>query len=232
MGTTTLNSVPFNLPVAPDRFAAEVAVEVDTQTPQDEEDLTELENHAHAAHVLLSSDAMRYLARQAKPALRLELLDKVIAAAKIAFPSDDGWVVVNLSRMEHLVTEVSTPETNSESIASVLAASPQESMKAGSLAEAIVLGNVAAAYELIENRPMIALADAAADFDAVYRARLGEQVVISDLLRTQTIKLHVEQIRAAILALAGALDGTYTDEVSAVKMAILKAVKLLNQTKD
>jgi len=195
---------------------------------ESEEDLTELENHAHAAHVLLSSDAMRYLAGQTDAAQQLSLLDKVIAAAKIAFPSDDGWVVVNLSRMEHLISEVSAPEASNASVASVLAANTTEPMKAGSLAEAIVLGNVAAAYQLIENRPMIALADAAADFDAVYRARLGEQVTISDLLRQESTKLSVIQIRAAILALTSALDGTYTDEVSAVKMAILKAVKALD----
>lgn len=171
---------------------------------------------------------MRYLASQSEPKKQFQLLDKVIAAAKIAFPSDDDWVVVNLSRMEHLISEVSAPETNSESVASVLAANPIEAMKAGSLAEAIVLSNVAAAYQLIENRPMIALADAAADFDAVYRARLGEAVTISDLLRAQTAKHSVAQIRAVILALTSSLDGTYTDEASAVKMAILKAVKVLD----
>ncbi len=214
--------------MATDAFATEPIEELDTVVPQSEDDLTELENHAHASHVLLSSDAMRYLAAQTEPVKQLELLDQVIAASKLAFPSDDGWVVVNLSRMEHLITEVSAPETSTEPVAAVLAANPTEPMKAGSLAEAIVLGNVAAAYELIENRPMIALADAAADFDAVYRARLGEQVSMSDLLRAETVKLSITQIRAAILALTSALDGTYTDEISAVKMAILKAVKALD----
>ena len=95
----------------------------------------------------------------------------------------------------------------------------------GSLAEAIVTGNVVAAYEMIGSRPMFALADAAADLDAVYRARRGETVAVSDMLRSEAGKLSDEQIKNMISALTGAIDGTYTDEASAVKMAIMKAVK-------
>ena len=86
-------------------------------------------------------------------------------------------------------------------------------------------GNVVAAYEMIGHRPMFALADAAADLDALVRSRRGETVHISDMLAHETAKLGDEKIKNMIAALTGALDGTYTDEASAVKMAIMKAVK-------
>ena len=81
----------------------------------------------------------------------------------------------------------------------------------GSLAEAIVTGNVIAAYEMIGHRPMFALADAASDLDSVYRARKGAKVgVISDLLKSESEKLSDDQIMTMIQALTGALDGVYT----------------------
>jgi len=97
----------------------------------------------------------------------------------------------------------------------------------GSLAEAIVGGNVLAAYELIGHRPMFALADAAADLDAVYRIRRGGNAVASELLMKSTASLTDAQILAMIEALTGALDGTYNDEASAVKMSIMKAIKVV-----
>lgn len=198
---------------------ADEAVETD-EDPFQEENLTELENHAHRNHALLSSDAMRYLAHGIPSDEQISTLDSVIAAAQKTYPSEDGWVVINLSRMEQLLAE-----TAQESVAAVLAATPVAPVTAGSLAEAILSGNVVAAYEMIEHRPMVALADAAADIDAIYRSRKGEEVSVSDLLITQARALSTEQLEAAIVALTSALDGTYTDEASAVKMAIMKAVK-------
>jgi hypothetical protein len=73
---------------------------------------------------------------------------------------------------------------------------------------------------------MVALADAAADLDALYRIRKGADAQVSDLLETETTNLADEQIADMIAALTGALDGTYSDEAAAVKMAIMKAVKV------
>ncbi len=95
----------------------------------------------------------------------------------------------------------------------------------GSLAEAIVTGNVVAAYQMIGNRPMFALADAAADLDAIYRQRRGIEAQASDMLIAETKNLTDEKIKNIIDSLTGALDGTYTDEASAVKMVIMKALK-------
>jgi hypothetical protein len=78
---------------------------------------------------------------------------------------------------------------------------------------------------MIGNRPMFALADAAADLDALYRNRRGGTEIVSDLLTKEAENLSEIQIKNMIDALTGALDGIYTDEASAVKMAIMKAVK-------
>ena len=74
---------------------------------------------------------------------------------------------------------------------------------------------------------MFALADAAADLDAVYRIRRGAKATASELLMKGTAEFTDEQILETIEALTGALDGTYTDEASAVKMSIMKAIKVV-----
>ena len=49
----------------------------------------------------------------------------------------------------------------------------------------------------------------------------------SELLMKSTASLTDAQILAMIEALTGALDGTYTDEGAAVKMSIMKAIKVV-----
>lgn len=177
-----------------------------------------IENRAHEQKALLSSDAIRHFVAHTEGTLeRDEVLDEVIAKAKGKFPLEDGWIVINEARMRELC-EVKTVATTSFTPAIV----PEGS---SSLAEAIVTGNIVAAYEMIGNRPMFALADAAADLDSVVRNRRGEDNKISDLLALETAKLSDQKIKNMIAALTSALDGTYTDEASAVKMAIMKAVK-------
>lgn len=176
-----------------------------------------LENRAHSQKALLSSDAIEYFLSSTEGAVdRDETLDQVIATAKTQYPLEDGWVVINQARMQSLCEDCEAP------IVSQFDTLPTG---AGSLAEAIATGNVVAAYDMIGSRPMFALADAAADFDAVVRNRKGGAVQVSNLLKTETDRLTDEQIKNIVTALTGALDGTYTDEASAVKMAIMKAVK-------
>lgn len=182
-----------------------------------DEVVTELENRAHAQKALLSSDAITYFMRSTEGALdRNEALDTVITDAKKDYPLEDGWIVINQVRMEQLLD--ATPKQSPEVGASLPAGT-------GSLAEAIVTGNVVAAYDMIGNRPMFALAEAAADLDSVVRNRKGDTSPISDLLKKETENISDEQLQTMISALTGAIDGTYSDEASAVKMAIMKAVK-------
>jgi hypothetical protein len=188
-----------------------------------DEVVTTLENRAHAQMALLSSDAIRhFISTTAGTVERNEALDAVIAEAKSSYPLEDGWIVINEARMQSLCDVCQVNEVASHEAPYVPAVVPTGS---SSLAEAIVTGNVVAAYEMIGNRPMFALADAASDLDAVVRARRGEHVHVSELLKAEATKLGDEKIKNMIIALTGALDGTYTDEASAVKMAIMKAVK-------
>lgn len=63
-------------------------------------DLELLENRAHDAHVLMSTDALHFIMAQTPDQTeRINLLDMVVNAAKANFPKEDGWVVVNKERI-------------------------------------------------------------------------------------------------------------------------------------
>ena len=228
----TASTLPANLPtggaVVGYANAALAETKVSTNVHNiDDAEMTAIENQAHAERILLSSDAIRhFIATTNNVAERTDALNQVIIAAKAQFPAEDGWIVLNEKRMQELclVCAVNAKQTSAASY--IPAVIPEGS---GSLAEAIVGGNVLAAYELIGHRPMFALADAAADLDAVYRIRRGGNAVASELLMKSTASLTDAQVLAMIEALTGALDGTYNDEASAVKMSIMKAIKVVAQ---
>jgi uncharacterized repeat protein (TIGR01451 family) len=218
-------AAPLNLPTRPvigyENALIEPEVVVNPHQVNDAV-VTELEDRAHAQKALLSSDAIRHFIGTTDGSVnRHETLDGIITEAKKTYPLEDGWVVINESRMRNLCT-VCQQQVASSKEPFIPATVPEGT---GSLAEAIVTGNVVAAYQMIGNRPMFALADAAADLDAVYRNRTGGTAKVSVLLVEETKDLSNEKIKNMISALTSALDGTYTDEASAVKMAIMKAVK-------
>ena len=214
---TTPKTVPNNLPIA------DKVIGYDSIMSQFNESLaTELENRAHTQKALLSSDAVNYFISTTEGTIeRNDALDEVIMEAKKNYPLEDGWIVINEDRMRNLCDECLSNENQGEPEKSDTLPNKGQS----SLAEAIVTGSVSAAYEMIGTRPMLALADAASDLDSIYRIRKGESVSVSNLLITETANLSEDQIKNMITALTGALDGTYTDEASAVKVAIMKAVK-------
>lgn len=159
---------------------------------------------------------------------RSAVLDVVLDKARVTFPSEDGWVVLNLVRMEDIMDEVN--KTHDELVADENTDLRENTapLTSGSLAEAIVSGNLVASYQMIELRPMLALADASSDLDALYRLKRGEEVTVSEMLKQEAQRLTEAQLQAAIAALTSALDGVYTDEASAVRMAIMKAVKAVS----
>ncbi len=225
-----LTHAPVNLPVAPvvgyeksDEVVTVESGQVDNLSV--DEMVTALENHAHAKKALLSSDAIRHLLGSVTNLEDgIEVLNEVILEAKTKYPTEDGWVIVNEKRMRELCLVCQAKPAPSSAAPFIPTVVPEG---AGSLAEAIVTGNVLAAYELIGHRPMFALADAAADFDAVYRARKTGVAAGSELLQAEVAKLTDEQILKIIEALTGALDGVYTNEAAAVKIAIMKAIKVV-----
>jgi hypothetical protein len=219
-----VDTTPSNLPTGGTQIGFSPQVVVPTNTYQvTDSAVTELENRAHSQKALLSSDAVRHFIATTEGDLeRNEVLDDVISEAKSNYPLEDGWIVINESRMKNLCV-VCMENSAWASVSDFIPASVPAG--SGSLAEAIVTGNIVAAYDMIGNRPMFALADAAADLDALYRTRKGEDVLVSELLKTETANLSDEQIMKMISSLTSAIDGTYNDEASAVKMAIMKAVK-------
>jgi len=187
--------------------------------------ITQIENYAHSERVLISSDAIRYfIAHTEAEVEKMTALSQVLNSAKTEFPAEDGWIVVNEKRMRDLclVCAIGKPEAEKRSFIPTVV--PEG---AGSLAEAIVSGNISASYSLLENNPMFSLADASSDIDAVYRKRKGQEGRVSAMLEEMTKDFSDEKLMGIIEALTSAIDGTYTDEKAAVKMAILKAVKLV-----
>lgn len=220
-------AAPANLPTgnapiigyAAQAAAPAVATIEDDEVTDDvvDEALTDLENRAHAQNALLSSDAMRYFADTYSAEEQFAALDALISDAKRTYPSEDGWVVINLERMQSLMD-----------VTDVVRDLDTAPVTTGSLAEAIVTVNVAAAFELIGNRPMVALADATTDLDALYRLRTGGEAQVSDLLVSESSHLRDEQITDALNALTSALDGTYSDEKEAVRTAVMKSIKAVS----
>ncbi len=208
---------PSNLPTA----------KGDTEEVVNDAVITKIENQAHAEHVLLSSDAVHHFVATTDAEERESVMKKVIEIAKGRYPAEDGWVVINEARMREACEACSPSNAGSSNEPFIPNAVPKG---AGSLAEAIVLGNIVASYEMVGDRPMFALADAAADLDSVYRVRKGGDDEVSELLMKETEKFSDEQIHAIIHALTGALDGTYNDETEAVRMAIMKAVKVVTHS--
>jgi hypothetical protein len=222
--------VPENLPVAPATTAALPYLDSDRTdtiaTDEISDALAELEEVAHREQVLLSSDALRtFLAHTADQAAEREARFKaLLAVAKRYYPTEDGWLVVNLSRLSELLDEPREAKAPAED--------QTASTGVGSLAEAIVLGNIGLAYDLIEQQPMVALATAAAELSTLARTKRGEAGAdepLSTLLRNEAANLAVEKVDAAIAALTSALDGTTDNEATAVQIAILRAINALHE---
>lgn len=222
---STASVAPANLPTgntATIGYAAAAA----TATEETDE-LTQLEEYATTRNVLISSDALRYFrARYQNDTDEMEAFDALIAAAKRTFPLEDGWVVLNHGRMEQLLASDDGEETETEE-----QAQPEATVTDTGLTGAIVTGDIIGAYDAIAHRPMVALAEAAALLDAAYRARGGahteEQVPATLLVQLQSYS--DDEIKTAVSALTSALDGTYSDEEAAVKIAVMKAVNVFTR---
>ncbi|MAZ56566.1 hypothetical protein CL653_02140 [bacterium] len=207
--TTSAPVTPANLPVI--GYASQLAEE-------DVDIKSELEDYAHNNEALISSDAIRFLEHKYSAAEQLSILDKAITAVKKSYPSEDGWVILNLDRVQAVLgSHIKAIEL------------PNVPVTVGSLAEAIIDGDLSSSCGLIGHRPMIALMDAATDLDALYRERRGGETVVSEFLRTKSEHITDDELHTVIKTLTSALDGTYRDEEEAVKVAIMKAIKLVTK---
>jgi len=204
------------------------AVHTVLETEESQQFVT-LENQAHEKKVLLSSDAMRYfISKITTYSEQTTILDEVLTKTRVSFPSEDGWVALNLQRMEVMLDEVQTVDSLQELLNLDLEHSVSYTpMTAGSLGEAVLLKDMSVALTLIADRPMIALADAVSDITALRAYLHGEDVFISDMLKAEGNKLSMETIEEVLRALSSALDGTSHDETEAVKMALSRAIAVL-----
>lgn len=194
-------------------------VETDLLISENDDILTTLEAYAHEHRALVSSDALRYFVAMTPTSDILAAFAETLTHVHELYPSEDGWAIVNLERMQSVVGTDAHSEAYEEPIA------PERTPV--TLAEAIIVGNITAAYEGIAHRPMIALAEATTDLDAVYRARFDETVTVNRSLVAKTALLSTEKLKAVVEALTSALDGGHPDEHTAVKLALMKAVKEL-----
>ncbi len=101
-------TVPSNLPVASigaaQGYAAQGVDEDEAKEVGEDDTFSFLENRAHAARVLLSSDAIRFISGQKTDiAEQAEILDRVVELAKATYPSENGWVVVNKEKLMSLL---------------------------------------------------------------------------------------------------------------------------------
>lgn len=222
------NVIPHNLPIDSSMIGYQTYAALTEDDSQDE--LSVLENQAHAYRVLLSSDAMRYFSAHITGAEeRTRVLAEVLTKAKSTYPTEDGWIALNLQKMEGLLALVS----HIAPVESIVETTELENsisytpMTAGSLAEAIMLKDTALAFMLISDRPMVALADAVSDLNMVCAHKKGERVTLSNLLMEQTELLSLDMLTSVLEALSSAIDGTYSHEEEAVKMAITKAIAVL-----
>ena len=222
---TAMNKPIFHQPTTVTRTAPVAQIGYESMVVTSEE-TNEIENRAHIAHVLFSSDAMRYFVATTEDMDRIKVLDAVLERTKASYPAEDGWVVLNEDRIKTQCEACRSEEVaKSNESPFIPAALP---IGNSSLAEVIVSGNIVAAYQMIGNRPMIALADAAADLDALYRIKQGGEATVSNMLASSGENVTAEQLHSAISAITSALDGTYSNEAEAVKMAIMKATKAIN----
>ncbi len=213
---------PMNLPTAHATHAPAWATipESHTEEVSEKDVIAELENDAHMHNVLLSSDALRAIVDRGETVPKSkEILSDVIARAKASYPREDGWIILNRERVNALFVETK---------AAVAPEVPVARVEGGStLAEALVTGNTTLAYQKLGAQPLFALADAAEDLDNVLRARRGTGSA-SDLLIHAAGAVSDEKLKAAVVALTTAIDGTYDDEAAAVRLAIIKALKALS----
>ena len=106
--TTATASIPANLPTT--QSVASVAwpsATTDEVAPVTTSELgnSSLEGLAHAKQVLVSSDAIDLFVSHNSGAQQSEVFETVLDFAIASFPAEDGWVVLNVPRMQTLLSQ-------------------------------------------------------------------------------------------------------------------------------
>ncbi len=100
-----VTSVPnFHPEVAPTPVFAAASTAVVGYESHVSDEVTMIENRAHASRILLSGEAIAHLTVIGDTNNLDEILTSVFAKAKASYPSEEGWVVINLERLASLLS--------------------------------------------------------------------------------------------------------------------------------
>ena len=89
----------YQTPIAAAAITATVGYEAHTVANE------AIEAQAHAANVLLSTDAIAYFVGATANEDRTTVLAQILTAAKASYPSEEGWVTVTTDRMVELAAK-------------------------------------------------------------------------------------------------------------------------------
>ena len=101
-------NAPSNLPVEPvatPSTESPAAQLVDTQVDEVNDVQSSLERQAHQKRVLVSADVLERFIEKSNEANRNDLFDVLLDMAAASYPAEDGWIVLNLARMEFLLEQ-------------------------------------------------------------------------------------------------------------------------------
>jgi hypothetical protein len=220
---------PMNLPTAGSSAATLDEILAPQAAPAEEmpaaEDPIEavLENQAHEARVLLSRDALAAIIEAAAGdhAGAQHMLAELVDAAKLAYPREDGWIILNRARLNALsapAPEAEPIRSHADEITSQFLAASAQAQAAPSLGYGADLAR------------WILQGDAAKVFTAVRELdergqspaeTLTETITALDASRAQ---VPAETLDRVIEALAGALGAQAGNEAVATRLAIVRAI--------
>ena len=110
---TSVATVPHNLPTAQSvvvdnvpELESEVSVGYSNSVIQTTGSRNELETVAHAKRVLVSSDVVDQFINSTTEMNRTEIFDGLLELVAATYPAEDGWVVLNMPRLQELLQKV------------------------------------------------------------------------------------------------------------------------------
>ncbi|MFM2424130.1 MAG: hypothetical protein RLZZ70_521 [Candidatus Parcubacteria bacterium] len=104
-----INTPRFVAPVAASTAVASPVIGYATAIATDsayESIANTIEAAAHSERVLFSGEAMRRLVESTTEDNRATTVVAILAKAKASYPSEDGWVVINIDRMQNLIAMI------------------------------------------------------------------------------------------------------------------------------
>lgn len=212
-------AAPANLPVAETPVVpASQPVHIPASTETSNIAAAELEQMASAHKTLLSGEARKMILEQAEnnPARVEQVLSSVIEAAKERFPREDGWLLLNQSRVAQVLMKEGL-STIPMFIGWMLARNEKQLF--GFLRNLSSQGTA----------PEHFIRQVIAELDAVYQARLDNVHPQADAEVVALLKdVPAVDLEMIITSLARSLDGRYSSPLDGVKVALTRIMSAGN----